>query len=47
MFLVMCCIFFAFRPLQLKVYDEDTEEARHRKEEIGALGADNPTAVYA
>lgn len=31
----------------LKVYEDDTEEARHRKEEIAALGADNPTAVYA
>jgi hypothetical protein len=29
------------------VYEDDTEEARHRKEEIAALGADNPTAVYA
>jgi hypothetical protein len=41
------CVAFLSHVLQLKVYDEDTEEARHRKEEIGALGADNPTAVYA
>jgi hypothetical protein len=33
--------------LQIKVYDDNSEEARHRKEEIAALGADNPTAVYA
>jgi hypothetical protein len=28
------------------VYDGDSEEARHRKEEIAALGANDPTAVY-
>jgi hypothetical protein len=31
---------------QIKVYEDDSEEARHRKEEIAALGANDPTAVY-
>lgn len=41
------CITPSYQHTQVKVYDDDTEEARHRKEEIAALGADNPTAVYA
>ncbi len=32
--------------VQMRVYDEESEESRHRKEEIAALGASNPTAVY-
>jgi hypothetical protein len=31
---------------QMRVYDDDSEESKHRKEEIAALGASNPTAVY-
>eukprot|EP00878_Enallax_costatus_P015542 GHUV01016279.1.p1 GENE.GHUV01016279.1~~GHUV01016279.1.p1 ORF type:complete len:477 (+),score=184.94 GHUV01016279.1:401-1831(+) len=30
----------------MRVYDDDSEESKHRKEEIAALGASNPTAVY-
>ncbi|KAF8066290.1 hypothetical protein HT031_002613 [Scenedesmus sp. PABB004] len=30
----------------VRVYTDGTDESRHRKEEIKALGADNPTAVY-
>lgn len=30
----------------MRVYDDESEESRHRKEEIAALGASNPTAVY-
>lgn len=33
-------------PLQMRVYDDGSEESKHRKEEIAALGASNPTAVY-
>jgi hypothetical protein len=31
---------------QMRVYDDESEESKHRKEEIAALGASNPTAVY-
>jgi hypothetical protein len=30
----------------MRVYDDESEESKHRKEEIAALGASNPTAVY-
>lgn len=33
-------------PAQMRVYDDESDESKHRREEIAALGASNPTAVY-